>query len=126
MNKNRILTFLLLLIMIPCALGQSYFTVPQNVWRISISSKSMSGDWLGVNGAKEVGKEEISLLNYTDPLFDLNSSTIQGLLIESRIRNAETLTSIVEYGFLRRVQFILKFPIGQTILKINRGSGKLK
>ena len=74
MIKNRILICLLLLIMIPCAVCQSYFTVPQNVWRVSISSKSTSGDWLGVNGAKEVGKEEISLLNYTDPLFDLNSS----------------------------------------------------
>ena len=87
MIKNRILICLLLLIMIPCAVCQSHFTVPQNVWRVSISSNLMSGDWLGVNGAKEVGK--------TDLLFDINSSTIQGTLTESRFRNAETITSIV-------------------------------
>ena len=103
MIKNRIFICLLLLIMIPCAVCQSYFTVPQNVWRVSISSKSTSGDWLGVNGEKEVGKEEISLLNYTDSL-------IQGLLIESRIRNAETLTSIVEYGFSEKSTIHLKIP----------------
>ena len=62
MNKNRILTFLLLLIMIPCAVCQSYFTVPQNVWRVSIASNSMFGDWIGDNGVKEVGQDNIGFL----------------------------------------------------------------
>jgi len=110
MIKNRILICLLLLIMIPCAVCQSYFTVPQNVWRVSISSKSMSGDWIGDNGLREVGKEEVALLNHTDRFFEMDSSTIQGTLTESRFRNAETITSIFEYGFSEKSTFRLEIP----------------
>ena len=106
MNKNRILTFLLLLIMIPCAVCQSYFTVPQNVWRVSIASNSMFGDWIGDNGVKEVGQDNIGFL------FGMDST----MLTELRKMNISTLTSKIEYGFTDRTTMSLEIPYVTNLL----------
>ena len=67
---NRIHIFLFsLFFAISYVFGQTHFTVPQNVWRVSIFSSTASGDWIGENGAKEVGQDSILFSDHSDPLF---------------------------------------------------------
>ena len=114
---NRIHIFLFsLFFAISYVSGQTHFTVPQNVWRVSIFSNTASGDWIGENGAKEVGQDSILFSDHSDALFGLNSTTFQGTLTELRKENISTLTSKIEYGFTDKTTVSLEVPYIRNLL----------
>ena len=114
---NRIHIFLFsLFFAISYVFGQTHFTVPQNVWRVSIFSSTASGDWIGENGAKEVGQDSILFSDHSDALFGLNSTTFQGTLTELRKENVSTLTSKIEYGFTDKTTVSLEVPYIRNLL----------
>ena len=114
-NKIHIFLFSLFFT-ISYVFGQTHFTVPQNVWRVSIFSSTASGDWIGENGAKEVGQDSILFSDHSDALFGLNSTTFQGTLTELRKENVSTLTSKIEYGFTDKTTVSLEIPYIRNLL----------
>jgi hypothetical protein len=114
---NRIHIFLFsLFFAISYVFGQTHFTVPQNVWRVSIFSSTASGDWIGENGAKEVGQDSILFSDHSDARFGLNFTTFQGTLTELRKENVSTLTSKIEYGFTDKTTVSLEVPYIRNLL----------
>ena len=85
--------------------SQTYFTVPQNVWRISFNKKISSGIWVGHDGEKGL----------KDLKYKLNS--IDYSINQDWKRNLNINEYTLEYGFSDKSTFILNVPI---IEKINQ------
>jgi hypothetical protein len=50
--------------------SQTFFTVPQNVWRFTVQDLSNTGDWIGAGGKKGIQEEEFVLKGYGLRYFD--------------------------------------------------------
>jgi len=87
--------FLYPLLFITWAIGQTHFTIPQNVWRISIEQAFSGGKWKGHDGRN----------GWKDFTYQLNGTDYT--IIQDWKRSASIQTFLIEYGFTDRSTFNL-------------------
>jgi len=88
--------------------SQTHFTLPKNVWRISIDQYSSKDKWIGKGGTEGFPNEYLFIENY---LFGTDSINIDGLLTNSLNRRKEKAISYnIEYGLSDRFTFFLDIP----------------
>jgi len=74
---TRFLT--LLFVVIPSlSWAQTFFTIPQNVWRFTVQNLSNTGDWIGYGGRKGIQEEEFVLAGYGLRYFDHTQRNLDG------------------------------------------------
>lgn len=95
--------FLYPLLFITWAIGQTHFTIPQNVWRISIEQAFSGGKWKGHDGRN----------GWKDFTYQLNGTDYT--IIQDWKRSASIQTFLIEYGFTDRSTFILTIPKFQRL-----------
>jgi len=78
--------------------SQTHFTIPQNVWRISIQNEISSGKWKGHDGRD-------GWKNYT---YKLNG--IEYSITQKWKRSKTTQSFLIEYGFTDNSTFVLNIP----------------
>ena len=91
------------MLLITWAIGQTHFTVPQNVWRISIEQAFSVGKWKGHDGRN----------GWKDFTYKLNGTDYT--IIQDWKRSASIQTILIEYGFTDRSTFILNIPKFQRL-----------
>ncbi|MDP6339596.1 MAG: hypothetical protein QF842_04605 [Candidatus Marinimicrobia bacterium] len=78
--------------------SQTHFTIPQNVWRVSIQNELASGKWKGHDGRN----------GWKDYTYQLNGTDF--IITQDWKRNINTQTFLIEYGFTDKSTFILHIP----------------
>ena len=92
-------SYLPLLFFLTIIFSQTHFTIPQNVWRISIKQETANGNWKGNNGRN----------GWTDFTFQLDTSKY---IINQQWKNKmNTRSLIIEYGITNKSNFLIKIPI---------------
>ena len=80
------------------SVSQTHFTIPQNVWRISIQNKNSTGNWKGHNGQN----------GWQDYAYRLEN--LDYVISQEWKRNITSQTLLIEYGFTDKATFILTIP----------------
>jgi len=80
------------------SLAQTHFTIPQNVWRISLQQKIARGNWKGHDGKN----------GWKDFTYQLNGTDFT--VTQEWKRSKTTQTFLIEYGFTDRSTFVLNIP----------------
>lgn len=80
------------------SISQTHFTIPQNVWRISIQNKNSTGNWKGHNGQN----------GWQDYAYRLEN--LDYVISQEWKRNITSQTLLIEYGFTDKATFILTIP----------------
>jgi len=102
--------FSLLLFFTSFIFGQTHFTIPQNVWRITLEQEIASANWKGHDG-----KNGFKNFNYK-----LNGNDYS---IDQNWRNSlKTQTFLIEYGFTDKSTFILNLPIFKKFEQVHTWS----
>tara|TARA_B100000700_G_scaffold331755_1_gene468030 strand:- start:7203 stop:8801 length:1599 start_codon:yes stop_codon:yes gene_type:complete len=68
--------FTLIILMIwsfDCLKAQNYFTLPKNVWRLSVDNEFSSGQWISANGIRGLPDEFFNLEGYGLQYYDHNN-----------------------------------------------------
>ena len=92
-------SYLPLLFFLTISFSQTHFTIPQNVWRISIKQETANGNWKGNDGRN----------GWTDFTFQLDTSKY---IINQQWKNKmNTRSLIIEYGITNKSNFLIKIPI---------------
>ena len=78
--------------------SQTHFTIPQNVWRISINNENSTGKWKGHDGQN----------GWKDYIYRLDSTDYS--ITQEWKRNVTSQTYLIEYGFTDKATFILNIP----------------
>jgi hypothetical protein len=90
--------------------AQTHFTIPQNVWRISLEQGISSGNWKGHDGKDGWN-------NFT---YQLNG--IDYTISQEWKRSMTTQSFLIEYGFTDRATFVLYIPKFQRYEQIHSWS----
>ena len=80
------------------SVSQTHFTIPQNVWRISIQNENSTGNWKGHNGRN----------GWQDYAYRLEN--LDYVISQEWKRNITSQTFLIEYGFTDKATFILTIP----------------
>ncbi|MBC8345225.1 MAG: hypothetical protein ISR82_07100 [Candidatus Marinimicrobia bacterium] len=88
----------LFLVLYSISISQTHFTIPQNVWRISIQNEISTGKWKGHDGQN----------GWKDFSYRLDS--IDYSITQEWKRNITSQSFLIEYGFTDNSTFILKIP----------------
>ena len=56
-----------------CLKAQNYFTLPKNVWRLSVDNEFSSGQWISANGIRGLPDEFFNLEGYGLQYYDHNN-----------------------------------------------------
>ena len=80
------------------SVSQTHFTIPQNVWRISIQNEYSTGNWKGHNGRN----------GWQDYAYRLEN--LDYVISQEWKRNITSQTFLIEYGFTDKATFILTIP----------------
>ncbi|MBT4063864.1 MAG: hypothetical protein HOE72_01245, partial [Candidatus Marinimicrobia bacterium] len=67
--------------------SQTHFTIPQNVWRISINNENSTGKWKGHDGQN----------GWKDYIYRLDSTDYS--ITQEWKQNITSQTYLIEYGF---------------------------
>ena len=102
--------FSLLLFFTSFILGQTHFTIPQNVWRITLEQEIASANWKGHDG-KNGFKNFNYKLNGND--YSINQNWINSL---------KSQTFLIEYGFTDKSTFFLNIPRFQKFEQVHTWS----
>lgn len=87
---------------------QTHFTLPKNVWRISLERSVSKDRWIGRGGKEGLPHEFFSV---RAPFFGTDSMTVEGSVTNPRRRKIQRKTSFtVEYGTARRFTFVMEIP----------------
>ena len=78
--------------------SQTHFTIPQNVWRISIENEISGGKWKGHDGGD----------GWKDFTYQLDG--IDYIITQEWKRNLLTQSYLIEYGFTDKSTFVLHIP----------------
>ena len=78
--------------------SQTHFTIPQNVWRVSIENKISGGKWKGHDGGD----------GWKDFTYQLDG--IDYIITQEWKRNLLTQSYSIEYGFTDKSTFMLHIP----------------
>ena len=78
--------------------SQTHFTIPQNVWRVSIENKISGGKWKGHDGGD----------GWKDFTYQLDG--IDYTITQEWKRNLLTQSYLIEYGFTDKSTFMLHIP----------------
>jgi len=78
--------------------SQTHFTIPQNVWRVSIENKISGGKWKGHDGGD----------GWKDFTYQLDG--IDYIITQEWKRNLLTQSYLIEYGFTDKSTFVLHIP----------------
>ena len=78
--------------------SQTHFTIPQNVWRISIENEISGGKWKGHDGGD----------GWKDFTYQLDG--IDYIITQEWKRNLLTQSYSIEYGFTDKSTFMLHIP----------------
>ncbi len=78
--------------------SQTHFTIPQNVWRISIENEISGGKWKGHDGGD----------GWKDFTYQLDG--IDYIITQQWKRNLSTQSYSIEYGFTDKSTFMLHIP----------------
>ena len=78
--------------------SQTHFTIPQNVWRVSIENKISGGKWKGHDGGD----------GWKDFTYQLDG--IDYIITQEWKRNLLTQSYLIEYGFTDKSTFMLHIP----------------
>ena len=78
--------------------SQTHFTIPQNVWRISIENEISGGKWKGHDGGD----------GWKDFTYQLDG--IDYIITQEWKRNLLTQSYLIEYGFTDKSTFMLHIP----------------
>ncbi|MDP7565669.1 MAG: hypothetical protein QF794_06055, partial [Candidatus Marinimicrobia bacterium] len=79
-------------------ISQTHFTIPQNVWRISINNENSTGKWKGHDGQN----------GWKNYIYRLDSTDYS--ITQEWKRNVTSQTYLIEYGFTDKATFILNIP----------------
>tara|TARA_B100000745_G_scaffold69391_2_gene41367 strand:+ start:8916 stop:10058 length:1143 start_codon:yes stop_codon:yes gene_type:complete len=80
------------------SVSQTHFTIPQNVWRISIQNENSTGNWKGHNGRN----------GWQDYAYRVEN--LDYVISQEWKRNITSQTFLIEYGFTDKATFILTIP----------------
>jgi hypothetical protein len=80
------------------SVSQTHFTIPQNVWRISIQNENSTGNWKGHNGRN----------GWQDYAYRVEN--LEYVISQEWKRNITSQTFLIEYGFTDKATFILTIP----------------
>ena len=80
------------------SVSQTHFTIPQNVWRISIQNEYSTGNWKGHDGRN----------GWQDYAYRLEN--LDYVISQEWKRNITSQTFLIEYGFTDKATFILTIP----------------
>ena len=80
------------------SISQTHFTIPQNVWRISIQNENSTGNWKGHNGRN----------GWQDYAYRVEN--LDYVISQEWKRNITSQTFLIEYGFTDKATFILTIP----------------
>jgi len=78
--------------------SQTHFTIPQNVWRVSIENEISGGKWKGHDGGD----------GWKDFTYQLDG--IDYIITQEWKRNLLTQSYLIEYGFTDKSTFVLHIP----------------
>ncbi|MDC0235120.1 hypothetical protein OAK09_02115, partial [Candidatus Marinimicrobia bacterium] len=93
----RLFLFLFLL-QYTFSVSQTHFTIPQNVWRMSIQNEYSTGNWKGHNGRN----------GWQDYAYRLENSDY--VISQEWKRDITSQAFFIEYGFTDKATFILTIP----------------
>jgi|TARA_B100001540_G_scaffold62625_1_gene56346 hypothetical protein len=96
MNRK---SYLSLFFFIGISFSQTHFTIPQNVWRISIQQEIATGNWKGNDGRN----------GWTDFSYQLDTSKY--IINQQWKNNINTRSFLVEYGITNKSNIVIKVPI---------------
>lgn len=88
----------LFLLQYTLSVSQTHFTIPQNVWRISIQNENSTGNWKGHNGRN----------GWQDYAYRVEN--LDYVISQEWKRNITSQTFLIEYGFTDKATFILTIP----------------
>lgn len=80
------------------SVSQTHFTLPQNVWRISIQNENSTGNWKGHDGQN----------GWQDYAYRVEN--LDYVISQEWKRNITSQTFLIEYGFTDKATFILTIP----------------
>ena len=87
------------LFFITITIAQTHFTIPQNVWRLSLEENNKVGNWKGHDGRN----------GWNDFPYQLDTSV--HIINQHWENNINTQSILIEYGVTNRYNFIMNIPI---------------
>ena len=96
MNIKKLYLFI---IFFSISIAQTHFTIPQNVWRLSIEQKYKVGNWKGHDGRN----------GWND--FPYKLDNVVNIINQQWKNEINTQSILIEYGITNRSNFHLNVPI---------------